>query len=360
MRSRVDGGELARRARAVSLEEAIAAGEEGRLDPSTIAGYRSEIRKLYKSMCELTAEDCMEENICFPIPDLESDIRGMEIFVIQNLSKSFFIRECYVSAMEGVRHFTKTRSALLNAQKKHGSEEWAKDPQVMRLLAGYERMGTIASEQPLRGQITLEILERMIDALPRVSVLGRPIPAETRGALALAWQVQFGAALRIEELTSLVASDLDPNQGLRIIAEKQSRVPNGAPTKDFKEIMKWPRGCVAAELLRQQAKKHPVGLLFPTKPWNIKYYNAAIKEVARELKLDEIFPNVIFRSSHCLRHGGVGLAVEQLTSQGKSKEETASILRMSDTMRRHYALTNEQRSQQFARRMAKNGKRSRE
>lgn len=261
-------------------------------------------------------------------------------YIAHNIDRHFFSQYIYARSVRGIRSGS-ARCALLKAQDVFGQRPWAGDKDVILETDGADsKAAEMSTLQPPVGSITQDMLHQLLAHVTHAHA----------GAVRMAMIVQFGAALRYDELKRLRVKDVK-SDGIYLVHTKtmKARYDYRLPTP-FKRISHWPCGLLALETLYiLTIGKSPDTVLFPSTAFTMSEYNAQIKAAAKACGWTG---TVRFRGSHSLRHGGVGAAKDALKGVC-NEEEIAATLLMSLQMVDHYAATNSEKYERYIRKLEK-------
>lgn len=322
-----------------SYEQCRAANLRNTVTDETWKSYASEARTLVvvhraknPGFGLEEGEACMEQ--------LKGDIGAdfAMFYIAHNIDREFYSQYLYTRSVRGIKCNT-VRCALLKAQEVFGQNCWAGNEDVIMETDGADSRAAERSPlEPPIGSITEAMLHQLLTSIshPRA------------GSMRMAMTVQFGAALRYNELKNLRAQDVK-REGIYLTRTKtmKARYAFKLPTP-FKRLDYWPTGRRALVVLHALILgKTPDTLLFPSEEFTMTEYNAQIKAAAQAHGWTS---TVRFRGSHSLRHGGVGTAKDTLTSD-RNPAEISKILMMSEEMVEHYGASNAEKAEKFQRKV---------
>lgn len=165
--------------------------------------------------------------------------------------------------------------------------------------------------------------------------------------MATAVEVQYGSALRVNELIALRRDSFDPkNKSITIDRDKRYNARTCAKrTRHYEKVVRRPATIRA--LLHLQKTAEEGQLLFPPQKWRVGEYRSTLQRAAKELGWPT--DGVKYDGTHILRHGGVrGTILRRIKEQKRKGESLVPIeeeLQLSKAMVRHYGRSNDERRQ---------------
>lgn len=328
-----------------SIEEVVATAHEHSIRNSSLEGYYSEGRKLMDIITASSKAQLRRIGITTP-PSGNLQNRDMALYLGKHVSEEFFTSYCGARAEKGQISIPKTRVALLKFQQMAKATPWARRQDIVDLVRGLEVKAAEKYDEtmrgPVRGAITQPMLTELQEYIKSHHEDFKPkISKEVATDIAETMSAQFGAALRIKELVNLTAACITAD-GLMLARVKQHRAISAKRNQPvYKHIKKWPSGLRAWKILARRAKERPHGLLFDKARWNMRKYNAVIRQAAVAIGLRCRFV-LDLESSHCLRHGGIGQAQTEMRQKWTLSQELEA-LRLSKRMSKFYGRPNEER-----------------
>lgn len=324
---------IAEKCENMSPEECRAHNVRHTVCDSTWSSYASAARNMIRVHMGLSEEKCRLLKMQPPKWRNVRDIKAGEAmhFIAHNVTRDFFSMFLHAQSTEGLRNLKTARTALAKAQEVFGTPIWAKSAEVILEVDGATTSASMATKKP-----------PSIGAIDEHMVKSLQTALKSKGlkSMAKAVAVQFGAALRYSELKKIRASDVR-KKGLYIRKSKQDRARSSHKHKPkLKRLAEWSGGREALRILRKKARKADAeDLLFPSWKWRAEDLNREIRKIG---KAHQWSKEIRIRGSHSLRHGGVGLAVNQLKGKYRNKQ-VAKILLMSEKMLDLYKRPNQER-----------------
>eukprot|EP00742_Colponemidia_sp_Colp-10_P022174 GILJ01026135.1.p1 GENE.GILJ01026135.1~~GILJ01026135.1.p1 ORF type:complete len:377 (-),score=28.21 GILJ01026135.1:841-1971(-) len=313
---------------ALSPQDCRSSNVRATVRDKTWEGYASEARNMiYVAMA---IGQFLREKMHMNDPPEDSHADIVMYYIAHNVSKNFYSTYIHGKSEAGIRNIRLARCALLKAQEVFGCQTWARDTEIILETDGAESRAAMLGPRPSSiGAIDIQMLGELVDNVGKAG----------GGLMRKAMLVQFGAALRYGELMAIRPKDVT-DLGVYLRQPKQDKARydfNSTPR--MKKLVAWEYGKKSLNILHQLKKdRDPNRELFGG-AWPATVYNQYIKNT----KIQAGWPQECrIRGSHSLRHGGVGVAVEEM--EGKyTMSEMSDILLMSEAMIKHYRASNAER-----------------